>query len=472
MAAYPPLTRHRGARGLPGGPTGSSQQDEIAAEQVVDRQALAAALDLDMRRARARRSGRLMRILEEIAARVLLRQDGRGGVSVAEDDEFVRHDGFGWRQAHVEILEPGREPREGLRQRARRDRAPFRVIRVEQPRIRGTRHDRRELPREVVRVVDAGVAPKSAGGRHDVRGVTDQEHPALAEPISDLTGDLPAPGVHEIDLHIGLACSPADELAAALRRVVFRPLPARGNVLDGQEPAAFIPGDERAVQVRHEAGCEWTALQLRRQVRVEDDVHPVLQLARTAAQDAQRFARRAVRAIRRYEISRPHRVPGPGRPVFQPRRHALLVLLERRQLRVEADVRAEPLRVRAQDRLQSILIARRGRRRREVVGRGPRGRHPLNVGIREVLHARDAAGLLVAGAVRADVVLHSRPPVNLHRARRDAAELVLHGGGGVAFDDDGADALTAEQERRREAGQAAAHDEHGDVGLLAPVHLL
>ena len=52
-----------------------------------------------------------------------------------------------------------------------------------------------QFPREVVRVVDTGVAAKTAVGRHYVSGVTGQEDAALAEALGNIGPRLP---VHHV----------------------------------------------------------------------------------------------------------------------------------------------------------------------------------------------------------------------------------------------------------------------------------
>jgi hypothetical protein len=51
-----------------------------------------------------------------------------------------------------------------------------------------------ELPGQVVRVMDPGVAAVAAVGRHRVRGVADEEHVPAPEAVRHLGGGLPAQG--------------------------------------------------------------------------------------------------------------------------------------------------------------------------------------------------------------------------------------------------------------------------------------
>ena len=50
----------------------------------------------------------------------------------------------------------------------------------------------RQLPREIVRVVDAGVAAEAAVRRHEMRGVADDENAAVLESLRHIGGGAPA----------------------------------------------------------------------------------------------------------------------------------------------------------------------------------------------------------------------------------------------------------------------------------------
>jgi hypothetical protein len=98
-------------------------------------------------------------------------------------------------------------------------RAPLVLVGIQQVRRGVTVQDERELPAEVVRVVDRAGQSQPAGGRVAVRGVAEQEHPARPERrchdrIDRPPGDLVdlhrvigqaerAPGVR-LDLGVGL----------------------------------------------------------------------------------------------------------------------------------------------------------------------------------------------------------------------------------------------------------------------------
>jgi len=121
--------------------------------------------------------------------------------------------------------------------------------------------------------------------------------------------------------------------------------------------------------------------------------------------------------------------------------------------------------VAAQDRLEVVLVAGGCGRGAELGRAGPRHAEELQLRIGEVLAACDLAGLLVAGRVRADLVLDPEAAIDLHRARRDAGELVLHGRRRVALDHGAAHPVVREQERGGQSVEAAADDE--DLGVIA-----
>jgi hypothetical protein len=71
---------------------------------------------------------------------------------------------------------------------------------------------------------------------------------------------------------------------------------------------------------------------------------------------------------------------------------------------------------------------------------------------------------LLSSVALSNVGLDTEASVNLHGSRRDAAKLVLDGGGGVSFNDHAFDAVIGEAESGCEAIQAATHDQDGDFG--------
>src|SRR5207247_920122 len=77
------------------------------------------------------------------------------------------------------------------------------LVAVEQRRPGLALDDRGQLPREVVRVLDAGVAAEAAVWRYDMRGITRQEHAALAQPLGPVRLGLPVGDVHDLHRHVG-----------------------------------------------------------------------------------------------------------------------------------------------------------------------------------------------------------------------------------------------------------------------------
>src|SRR5262249_10464685 len=84
---------------------------------------------------------------------------------------------------------PGTEPGQRLLHRELPDGPALRVVRVEQPGAGRAREYLRELPGEVVRVLDATVRAKAAGRRPAVRGVAAQEPPCGPVAAGDPGGD-------------------------------------------------------------------------------------------------------------------------------------------------------------------------------------------------------------------------------------------------------------------------------------------
>ncbi len=88
------------------------------------------------------------------------------------------------RPAHETVS--GHEPEEAVCEgdQPARDGQPLHLVSVEQPRWHPALLDGRELPRQVVRVLDSGVHPLPAGRAVDVRRVAGEEHAPLRSRVA------------------------------------------------------------------------------------------------------------------------------------------------------------------------------------------------------------------------------------------------------------------------------------------------
>ena len=68
-----------------------------------------------------------------------------------------------------------------------------------------------------------------------------------------------------------------------------------------------------------------------------------------------------------------------------------------------------------------------------------------DLGVRQVLHARDVRRPVVDQVARANVGFDAGAAIDLHRSWRDAAELVLNRCSGMSFDDEARHAATGEE---------------------------
>jgi hypothetical protein len=75
---------------------------------------------------------------------------------------------------------PGLPPRQRLLRGQQADDMTLRMIRFQQPGARPPGEHRGQLPRQIMRILDAGVGPETAGRWHDVRCIAKQEHPRTA----------------------------------------------------------------------------------------------------------------------------------------------------------------------------------------------------------------------------------------------------------------------------------------------------
>jgi hypothetical protein len=149
-----------------------------------------------------------------------------------------------------------------------------------------------------VRIVNAGIAAEGACRRHQMRCVADEEAAAFAKALGDLGGQRPGARIDQLSLDLRASGALSDQFVAAARVEILRLVAILGKILQRQQPAPFAAWGERGVEVGDKAGGEALATEGRRQVGVEDQVHPVLQHARTAHADAEPLAQRAAGAVR------------------------------------------------------------------------------------------------------------------------------------------------------------------------------
>jgi DNA-binding MarR family transcriptional regulator len=200
-------------------------------------------------------------------------------------------------------------------------------------------------------------------------------------------------------------------------------------------------------------------------IGLEDDVHPVLQDARTVPADAYRLPDGALRAIRADQVLGANTALRTGRSIANPRDDLIMRLREAHQIRVEAHVGAMPLGMGTQDRFELILIAGRGRRGTDVAGVRRRNPLPRHLGVGQVLHPGDRRRPVVDQIAVADLGFDPRAAIDLHRPGRDPAELVLNGRLGMAFENQTWHTASCEEHRHGQPVQAAADDENGRVGV-------
>ena len=221
----------------------SGQEHEPAAEQVEGGASVAQG---HVRRARARAPVRRRRVLAHRAVLAGLLEHGRGVHERADlDGEVV--------DRRLDVVgaalrdDPRRVARVGLLDRHPAQGAALGVVGVQERGPGLALHDRRELPREVVGVLDPGVAAEAAVGGHDVRGVARQEHAAVGEARRHVGLRLPVGDVEDLHGQVGRADRGDEQLPRALlgqpvadvHRLLRRDVRADG--VDDEEALAARP---------------------------------------------------------------------------------------------------------------------------------------------------------------------------------------------------------------------------------------
>ena len=179
------------------------------------------------------------------------------------------------------------------------------------------------------------------------------------------------------------------QISAMVRREIFDTLATVRHELHRHQPPAVASRHERAVDIGHENGSDRAAVDDARQVGFEDDVHPVLQDARTMPADAHCVPDGALRTVRANQVLRAHTALRTGRPIANPRDDLVTRLREAHEFRVEAHVCTVPFGVGTQNRFELILIAGGGSGWTDVAGVSRRHPLPRHLGVGQVFHPGD-----------------------------------------------------------------------------------
>jgi hypothetical protein len=365
------------------------------------------------------------------------------------------------------------------------------LVRIEQRRARPAGVMCRQLPAEVVGVLDAHVEPERAGRRHLVGGVAGDEHVADAVPVGDPRGRRPGHRAHDADRHVE-ADRPTDE-----RRRAF-PIHARRGVAalvgaDDEEPAVGIVdrqqhavgrgvADRHRVAARPDGGIVAQEVDRAPSIRdvlgqggLEQDADVVDQRTLAFEANADLLADRAVGTIGADDVPRPDGDRPPGQAVDDPRLDRRPGGRQRLELVVEPDVgAAQGADVLEQDGLESVLRDHHPRRRAERLGgrRQPAAAGPLEPFADQAGAAIEEAVLLGRQAGGPDAVLDPPLPHDLHRPHVQAAGLRMDRRAGVALDEQRGDPAPRQHDRGGQADRSGAHDQDRDVDDVAVAHAL
>ena len=355
------------------------------------------------------------------------------------------------------------------------DRHALGVVAVEQALAGLPVQHQRELPGQVVGVLDRGVGAQAVARRVPVDGVAHAEHAALAV----------AGGVH-------LVVAPQRRRADRDRdRVVADQAvddPRRGLVVElGRQFVDVVAPDDQPLVPRahhaHEAHADAAdvraglqhpvqdaraVLDERREVGVEDDVHRAgdVHLALERQPDVGGHLRAP--AVGADHVLGADLVGVAGQAVAHGHGHAVVVLDQADVLRVEPDPRAAVGGVADQDRLEQRLrqVAGLARARQRVVGlaRGVRapGAHAADLVPGQARAEHGVAHQSLRRAVGQDVVLDAEVAHDLDRALVGDVRARRVGRPAVLGDDDVVHARGGQEQRGGRAGGARADDE--DVG--------
>ncbi len=366
-------------------------------------------------------------------------------------------------------------PQHRLFDGGRAHRPPLRVVAVEQSRTRLTAEHRRQLPREVVDVLDAGVGPERPTGRHHMGGVPHQEHPARRERRRRTPRRLPRDAAEHLHVQVRNSGGGPHQLPASLLVVGRGVLGGRVERHVQQPAPGVVQRHQRTAHrvVERVAHDEPPLAQLLGEIGLEMDVEEVPRRAGPLDTDAERLPHGARRPVRRDEVVGGHRAHRAGLPVAQPCGDAVRGLLERLQFREVREPRAEFLRATPDHRFELVLVAQ--------APPGGRPRAQIGAHVHEVLLVQGTElspcqrlggqhpgvpGERPGGPGGADLLLQADRAHQLHGARIDAPCPRMRRHAAVPFHDQGGNPVPGQEQAAGQTGQPRPGHQHGNVLLL------
>ncbi len=348
------------------------------------------------------------------------------------------------------------------------DRLPFAVVGREQIRAGQALEHQGQLPREIVRVLNAGIAAEAAHRRHDMRGIADQKHPAFREPLGNFGNRAPRRDVLDFDLGVRQADGGMHECNAAfvgdalrhVERVGLRHVAERHHREEAGISGPHQPEEAAQVLIEDIDHAEIAPAQRRAAIGVKIDRDALCEVAGPARADAEPLADRAAIAVGGDHVSGANRIRLAGQDVADVAGDAAGVLLERSKLGGVTQCRSQFFGTVTNERLEALLGHEQPRRRTD------RGHAFVEIG--------DVGGDLLAGeqlhridaAVGIELFLRGRPhpslkpdrPQHFQGAEMKMAGARVNGGAVMALDRQRLHAMPRQERRRRKPNQTAADD--------------
>ena len=334
----------------------------------------------------------------------------------------------------------------------------------------------RELPGEVVAVLDAAVAAEPAGGGHHMRRVAGNEHTAVPKPLGVLRRRRPALHVLDLDRDVRIAERLADVADAGRRAHVLpdanrpRSLAVDCRVHDEEARLQVDREAEEPLQPRPE-DVDHAEVAIPHQpadIGPEVDRDAVREAAVAENANSEPLADRAVRTVGCDHVPGSHGSLRPAVSRVHDHRHAVAVLLQRGGLGCVLDPRSQTLRGSEQDRLEPDLRDEEPRRRADLLDAlVDEAEVPVELLPAEALDGHDRPVLDELPCCRLlDLVLQADRAVRLDRALVDQCGARVDRGAAVPLDDERGHTVMPEEHRRRQSDEAASDDQDGNVFVL------
>jgi len=238
-------------------------------------------------------------------------------------------------------------------------RPAFRFVAIEQRGVRFAVKHGRDLPGQVLRILNAQIHAKAAARRGLMRGVADEEYVAAAEAVRHHGRAVPEVDAEDFHGKVGGADGPANQLDASLRRQVLLGETVGAQAVNQKTPAIrAVHRKKRRPKLRLLDQIERgrPVFDPRPQIRTKVHVHRIVDVLFASPADSEFLPNETSRSVGRQDVACAERHDLAAHLVLQGASQAAAFVPQVAQLGIEPDaIGGQGFGVTAQHRLQKIL---------------------------------------------------------------------------------------------------------------------